>query len=252
MILDEIIRKKKEEVRKNKINLPLNRFKSLLKISDRDFKGAVSSGFNLIAEIKKGSPSKGIINKDFDMLGTAEIYQRNKNVRAVSVLTDYRYFYMAPTCLKEVKKIIKKPLLRKDFIIDSYQVYESRYLGADAILLIARILSKEKMKNLIKLAKKYKMDCLVEIHDEKELKKLPDNVEIIGINNRNLDSLKVDLKTTLNLIEKISPGKIIVSESGYNTKEDIKKVKDKVNAVLIGTSILKSKNIDKKINELMK
>jgi indole-3-glycerol phosphate synthase len=252
MILDEIIRKKKEEVRKNKINLPLNRFKSLLKLSDRDFKGAIKKGFNLIAEIKKGSPSKGIINKDFDMVGTAEIYQRNKNVKAVSVLTDYKYFFMAPTCLKEVKKIIKKPLLRKDFIIDSYQVYESRYLGADAILLIARVLSKAEIKSLIEIAKKYKMDCLVEIHDEKELEKLPDNVEMIGINNRNLDSLKVDLGTTLDLIEKIPTGKIVVTESGYHSNKEIEKVKDKVNAVLIGTSILKSKDIDKKIDELMK
>ncbi len=252
MILDEIIRKKKEEVRKNKKALPLDSFKSKLELSDRDFKGAISKGFNLIAEIKKGSPSKGLINKDFDMEGTAEIYQKNKNVKAISVLTDYKYFFMAPTCLKEIKKIVKKPLLRKDFIIDSYQVYESRYLGADSILLIARILSKEEIKSFIEIAKKYRMDCLVEIHDEKEIKKLPKNVEMIGINNRDLGSLKVDLNTTLDLLKKIPQNKIIVTESGYHSNKEIGKIRDKVNAVLIGTSILKSKDINKKINELMK
>lgn len=252
MILDKIIKNKKEEVRNNKINFPLDRFKSKLKLSDRDFKDAISRGFNLIAEIKKGSPSKGVINEDFSLEGTAEVYQKNKDVKAVSVLTDYKFFFMAPTCLRDVRKLTKKPLLRKDFIIDKYQVYESRLYGADAILLITRILTKNKIKNLIELAKKYKMDCLVEIHDEKELKKLPSNVEIVGINNRNLDTLNVNLNTTLNLIKKIPSGKIIVSESGYNTKEDIKMVKGKVNAVLIGTSILKSRDINKKINELLK
>ena len=176
---------------------------------------------------------------------------------------------MGKTCLKEVRNLTKKPLLRKDFIIDEYQIHESRFYGADAILLIARILTKNKIKEFIEIAKKYNMDCLVEVHEEKELKKLPDNVEIIGINNRNLNTLKIDLNTTLKLTSKlpkllkskISKGlgnsknfqsnKLIVSESGFNTKKDISKVKDKVNAVLIGTSILHSKNINQKINSLM-
>ena len=149
------------------------------------------------------------------------------------------------------KELTNKPLLRKDFIIDEYQIYESRHYGADAILLIARILTKNKIKNFIEIAKKYNMDCLVEIHDEKELKKLPNNVGIIGINNRNLDTLEVSLNTTLDLIKKIPKNRIVVTESGYNTNKEIKNVKNKVNAVLIGTSILKSKDINKKIDELM-
>ncbi len=251
MLLDKIIKNKKQEIKKSKKNLPLNSFKSNLKPSERNFKKAISKGFNLIAEIKKASPSKGIINKNFNLEEAAKIYQRNKHVKAVSVLTDYKFFFMAPTCLRTVRKLNKKPLLRKDFTIDPYQIYESRLYGADAILLIARILTKTKIKNFIKIAKKYDMDCLVEIHNEKELKKLPNNVEIIGINNRDLDTLKINLNTTLNLIKKIPKDKVIVTESGYYSNEDIKKIKDKVNAVLIGTSILKAKDINKKVNELL-
>jgi len=252
MILDEIIKNKEQEIKKSKKSLPLDKFKSNLKKSDRNFKQAISKKFSLIAEIKKGSPSRGIINKDFSLEETAKIYGENRNVRAISVLTDYKFFFMAPTCLRDVRKLSKKPLLRKDFIIEDYQIYEARLFGADAILLIARILTKTKIENFIKIAKKYNMDCLVEIHNEKELEKLPDNVEIIGINNRNLDTLTIDLNTTLNIIKKLPKNKLIVSESGFNTAKDINKVKNKVNAVLIGTSIIKSKDINKKINELLK
>lgn len=251
MYLDKIIKNKKQEIRKNKKSLPLNKFKSSLKSSDRNFKKAISKGLSLIAEIKKGSPSKGIINKNFNLEETARIYQKNKKVKAISVLTDYKFFFMAPTCLKTVRELTKKPILRKDFIMDPYQIYESRLYGADAILLIARILTKEKIKKFIEVAKKYNMYCLVEIHDQKDLKKLPINAEIIGINNRNLDTLKVDLNTTPNLIQKIPKNKIIVTESGYYSNKEIKKIKNKVNAVLIGTSLLKSKDINNKINELM-
>ncbi len=251
MYLDKIIKNKKQEIRKNKKNLPLNKFKSNLKSSDRSFKKSISKSLSLIAEIKKGSPSKGIINKNFNLEETARIYQKNKHVKSISVLTDYKFFFMAPTCLKTIRELTKKPILRKDFIIDPYQIYESRLYGADAILLIARILTKEKIKKFIEVAKKYNMDCLVEIHDQKDLKKLPINAEIIGINNRNLDTLHVDLNTTSNLIQKIPKNKIIVTESGYYSNKEIKKIKNKVNAVLIGTSLLKSKNINKKINELM-
>ena len=252
MILDKIIKNKEQEIKKSKKSLPLDKFKSNLKKSERNFKKAIIKGFNLIAEIKKGSPSKGIINKDFSLEETARIYQKNKYVKAISVLTDYKFFFMAPTCLRDVRKLTQKPILRKDFIIDQYQIYESRFYGADAILLIARILTKTKIENFIKIAKKYNMDCLVEIHNEKELKKLPNNAEIIGINNRNLDTLTIDLNTTLNIIKKLPKNKLIVSESGYNTAKDINKVKNKINAVLIGTSIIKSKDINKKINELLK
>jgi len=252
MILDEIINQKKQEVKRRSKRLPLTKFKSLLKPSDRNFKKAINKGFNLIAEIKKGSPSKGIINKDFSLEDIAKTYQKNNKVKAISVLTDRKFFFMGPTCLSHVRKLTKKPLLRKDFIINPYQIYEARFYGADAILLIAGILTKSKIKKFIEIAKEYNMDCLVEVHDKKELKKLPNNAEIIGINNRNLDTLKIDLNTTLNIMKSIPKNKIIVSESGFNTKQDISKVKNKVNAVLIGTSLLKEKDINNKINGLLK
>lgn len=251
-LLDEIIKNKKKEIAERKKIFPLNKLKSNLKKSDRDFKKAISKGFNLIAEIKKGSPSEGIINKEFNIKRIVKAYKINKNVKAISVLTDKKFFLMSLKNLSGIKKLTKKPLLRKDFIIDEYQIYESRFYGSDAILLITRILTKNKIKDFIEIAKKYNMDCLVEIRNKKELKKLSDNVEIIGINNRDLDTLKVDLNTTLNLIKKIPKDKVIVTESGYDSSENIKKIKDEVNAVLIGTSILKSKKINKKINELLK
>jgi len=139
--------------------------------SDRDFKKAISQEFSLIAEIKKGSPSEGIINKNFNLEETAKTYQNNKNVKAISVLTD-NHFFMELSCLKGTRALTKKPLLRKDFITDEYQVYESRFYGADAILLIAAILSKEKIDRFINIAGKYKMHCLVEVHTENELKKV--------------------------------------------------------------------------------
>jgi len=252
MLLDKIVYGKKIEIEKNKKLFPLEKFKNQLKKSNRDFKKAISKNYlNLIAEIKKKSPSEGIIIHDFDLEKIASIYQKNKNVKAISVLTDKKFFSMKIDYLERVRKLTKKPLLRKDFIIDEYQIYESRFYGADAILLIARILSKKKIEKLIKIAKKYNMDCLVEIHNKKELKKLPDNVKIIGINNRDLDTLKVDLNNTLNLVKKIKK-KVLVTESGFHTRKEINKIKNKVNVVLIGTTILKSKNINRKINELMK
>ena len=153
MILDKIIKNKKEEVKRRSKRLPLASFKSKLKQSDRNFKKAISKGFNLIAEIKKGSPSKGIINKNFSLEEIAKIYQKNKYVKAISVLTDKKFFLMGPTCLNDVRKITKKPLLRKDFIIDEYQIYEASFYNADAILLIARILTKDKIRTFIEIAK---------------------------------------------------------------------------------------------------
>ena len=196
------------------------------------------------------SPSEGILNDNFNFDKITKIYDANKKVKAISVLTDVKFFRGSRTLPKDAKKLTKKPILRKDFIIDEYQVYESRFCDADAILLIARILTKKQIETFIKIAKQYNMDCLVEVHDEKELAKVVDIVDIIGINNRNLDTLEVDTNKTLDLVKNIPKGKIIVSESGFHTKEDIEKIKDKVNAVLIGTSFIKSKDINKKIDNM--
>jgi len=250
MILDKIIKDKEREIQKNKLALPLKEIKPKLKKSKKSFRKAISKPVALIAEIKQKSPSKGIINKKFNFNEILKVYNKNRHVKAISVLTDKKYFGGS---LKNLKKasISKKPVLRKDFIIDPYQVYEARYYGADAILLIAGLLAKTQMDDLIKTAKKYNMDCLVEVHNKAELDKaLKTKADIIGINNRNLNTLKIDLNITLKLAKQIK-NKIIVSESGICAKEDIRQIKNRVNAVLIGTSMIKSKDINKKIDELI-
>lgn len=251
MLLDKILRNKKREIKNNKINFPLNSFKSSLKKSKRNFKKAITKKLSIIAEIKRASPSEGLIRKDFNVAEIAKIYEE-AGARAISVLTDKKFFQGKLDYINEAKKAVNLPILRKDFIIDEYQVYESRFYCADAILLIARILSTEKINKFIRIAKKYNMDCLVEVHTEKELRKvLRTKAEIIGINNRNLDTLKVDLNITLKLVKLIPKNTIIVSESGFKSKEDIKKIKDKVNAVLIGTAFMKARNIGEDIKELI-
>ena len=253
MILDSIIEHKKKEVARRKKILPLSSFRNKITRSKRSFKLAISTSFGLIAEIKRASPSKGLLSNNFDLKKIATIYQNNHHVKAVSVLTDLKYFKTGIHSLSEASKHIEKPILRKDFIIDEYQIYEARRYGADAILLIASILGKIKIDRYISIAKKLGMDCLVEVHTKEELKKvLKTKAEIIGINNRNLDTLKIDLNTTIKLAKIVPKGKIIVSESGFKTSADIKKAKSYVNAVLIGTSLIQSKDIDKKIKELMK
>jgi indole-3-glycerol phosphate synthase len=249
MILAEIIRNKKTEISRRKETLPLSSFRRSIKKSERSFRNAISKGLNLIAEVKRASPSEGVIRNNLSIRKIIKIYDQYAD--AISVLTDRKFFSGSMNDLKRVRKLTNKPILCKDFIIDPYQIYEARYYGADAILLIAAILSKKEIDDFIKIAKRYGMDCIVEVHTASELRKvLSTKAEIIGINNRNLDTLKVDLNTTLKLADKIPKGKIIVSESGYTNKEDIIKIRNKANAVLIGTSLLKSKSIEKKIREL--
>jgi indole-3-glycerol phosphate synthase/phosphoribosylanthranilate isomerase len=252
MILDKILLFKKGEITRNKEYFPLASFKSGLKKSDRDFKEAIKKNdLSIIAEIKRKSPSEGLINSSFNFKSIASSYDKNIHVKALSILTDYEFFQGTPDYLREARKLTSKPLLRKDFIIDEYQIYESRFYGADAILLIARILSKNQMHIFIETAKKYNMACLVEVHNEADIKKLPVNTEIIGINNRDLDTLEINLNNTLKLalpIKKKFKDAIIVSESGINDFKDIKKIDGCVSAVLIGTSLLKSENIGEKIN----
>lgn len=250
-ILNKIIEHKKDEVAKAKKKRPLSGFVNDLKPSKRDFKRAISKqGVNLIAELKKASPSGGVISKNFDINKIIKIY--NKYASAISVLTDKKFFSGSLENLKEVRKLSKLPLLRKDFIIDEYQIHEARDAGADAILLIASVLEKEQIDDFIKIAKKYKMDCLVEVHNIKELKKVLDtDAEIIGINNRNLENFKIDLETTLNLAQYIPTNKILVSESGLNDYNDVIYLGDIVNAVLVGTSLLNGGNIEHNIKNLL-
>ncbi len=251
-MLDKIIDNKKKEVECSKKNFPLYGFKNKLESSSRDFREALSRGkLNLIAEIKRRSPSQKRAFNKFNIKNTIKIY--NKYADAISVLTDAKYFDGCLGDLRLASKLTKLPLLRKDFIIDEYQIYESRLYNANAILLIASLLSPHQIKNFIEIAVRYNMDCIVEVSNENGLKKaLSSGADIIGINNRNLDTLEIDTGTTLRLAGKIPKDKIIVSESGIASKDYISKIKNQVNAVLIGTLFMESKNIEKEILSIIK
>ena len=255
MILDEVIAAKKNELGKRKRKVALSLLSS--KIHDlpstRDFEGAlIGKSIALVAEIKKASPSAGIIRKEFNPLEIAKIYEENKAV-AISVLTEEKYFLGKMDLLSRIKKITKIPILQKDFILEEYQIYEARVYGADAILLIAAILPEKKMRNFLFLAHRLGMSAILEIHNQEELKKvLSAESRIIGINNRDLRTFKVDLNTTIKLKERVPSNRIVISESGIKNPKDIQLLKKhRVNAILVGETLLRSGDIGKKIKELM-
>jgi len=254
--LKEIIAKKKErillsqaqlpeEVLKDKINT-LSPAQSLIKAINKPHQ------ISLIAEIKKQSPSQGIICENFNPVEIAKEYE-TAQVEAISLLTEEDFFGGSLAYIKEIKNVVNLPILRKDFIFQRYQVYESRFFGADAILLIADLLAKEKLKELLALANSLGMDCLVEVHNEKDLKKvLSLNAPLIGINNRNLHTLEVDFKITKSLFPLIPKDRVVVVESGIKNYQDILFLKILgVKAVLIGEAILRAEDKIKKIQELM-
>ena len=255
--LRDIVNIKKREVEALKAKTPITCFvgsRRLLK-GVRSFKEAISTAgrVNLIAEIKKTSPSrkKGFFRK-LDVVGLAKIYEEN-GARAISVLTDKRFFSGNILHISEVRKTVNLPVLRKDFIIDEYQVYESRYNGADAILLIARILTKDQIKSFMHLAATIGMDSVVEVHDDIDLEKaIVAGAGIIGINNRDLGTLKVDSENALRLTSRIPNEVIKISESGIRNNADIAALKQKgINAVLVGTTFLEASDIGAKVREVM-
>jgi indole-3-glycerol phosphate synthase len=254
-ILDEIVRKKRERLSSVKSKTPIGEIRS--KIQDmektRDFPQAIKKNggrIRLIAEIKKASPSKGIIRKDFDPVKIASIY--NERADAVSVLTEEDFFMGDLKHIKAVKRALSKPVLRKDFIFDEYQIYESRAEGADAILLIDGILEKSQSKEYLHIASELGLSVLYEIHDMGELENaLFVNAGIIGVNNRNLDTLSVSLDTTFKIKKEIPEGKTVVSESGIRTNADVRRLDEAgIDAMLIGTAFMEAKDIGKKIEEL--
>ncbi len=255
LILDEIVNNKLKEVARRKKEVPLAALKSKLAASTptRNFRKAISSAtkINIIAEIKRASPSAGVIIKNFSLEELARIYEKN-GASALSILTDQKFFKGELKDLEKARKASSLPILAKEFIVDEYQIYEARTGGADALLLIARILDREKLKEYLDLAWQMDLDCLVEIHAEEEWQKIKDlPFNIIGINNRNLENLKVDLKMSFNLIKKIPLDRVVVSESGINNKKDIYRLQEAgVDAFLIGEALLKSKNVGEKLREL--
>jgi len=255
-ILKQIVAKKKERILLAKQTLSQEDLIAQLAglPPTRPFKEAISKPkqISLIAEIKQASPSGGIIRQNFNLEEIARFYQE-AGVQAVSVLTEEDFFSGNLAYLNQVKNIVSVPLLRKDFILESYQVYESRYFGADAILLIADLLTKDKLVELMQVADSLGLDYLVEVHDEKELKKvLGLKVPIIGINNRNLRTLEIDFKTTEKLFTLIPRDKVVVVESGIKNYQDVLFLKILgASGVLIGTAFMQATDIKGKVEEVM-
>jgi indole-3-glycerol phosphate synthase len=257
MILERIISRKKEEVSslKEKISLQDLRREIESLPSPRNFLHAISRGvgdsIKLIAEIKRASPLSGYMREDFDEIEIAKIYE-GSGASAISIVTDEEFFKGTLSMISEVKKVMDLPILRKDFIIDEYQIYQTRAAGADAILIIAAILSMDKINGFLQLSKEIGLCPLLEVHTEEELEKVLDNkVELIGINNRNLRTFEVNIDTTFRLRPKIPDGCRVVSESGISNREEVKLLeKHGIDAVLIGEGILRSGDIKRKIKEL--
>jgi len=258
MILDDIVADKIPEIEARKRELPLEELKKAASEQPPalDFASTLKGeGVKIIAEVKKASPSKGVIRVDFNPLDIALTYAEN-GASAISVLTDNKYFQGSLDYLREIKKALEDknvPLLRKEFILDEYQVYESRANGADALLLIVAILDTEKLETLLELGHILGMGCLVEVHNESELETaLSSGAGIIGINNRDLKTFEVDLDTTGRLRPLIPGDKVVVSESGIKGRGDMEKLAGwGVDAVLIGESLMASDDIAAKMKEFL-
>ena len=205
----------------------------------------------VIAEVKKASPSKGVIRANFDPVAIAEIYEAN-GASALSVLTDEKYFQGSIDFLAQISNAVKLPILRKDFTIGPYQIYEARAMGAAAILLIVSILEPGELDDYLALARDLDLDALVEVHTEEELVLALDaGAEIVGINNRNLQTFVTSLQTTFSFIDRIPDEVMKVSESGIYTRDDVVKLRDAgADAVLVGESLMREADMGKKLREL--
>ena len=255
MILDKIIDTKKEEVARLRRIRPLQELKHAIPDLPfpRNFSEAISGRqCAIIAEIKRRSPSKGTLREDFDPARIALIYEES-GAAAISVLTDMAFFGGDEAHIADIKVCVALPLLRKDFIIDHYQIYESRYLQADAMLLIAGILEKEQLREYSGLAQSLGLSVLCEVHTGGELDKaLASDARIIGINNRNLTTFSVDLNTSISLSVSVPADRIIVSESGIRSRSDIETLTNAgIHAFLIGETLMTSDDMGKKLQELL-
>ncbi len=249
MILDEIVEKRKIQLEREKAAADIETVKKAAERLDRQcisFKSALAKPdrLSVISEVKKASPSKGLIQPNFDPVKIAKEYE-TCGADAVSCLTEEHYFQGSSEYFKAIRQAIGLPMIRKDFIIDEYQIYEARLMGADAILLIAAVLDDEKLKRFGDTARSLGLDILAETHDESELERvLALDFDIIGINNRNLKTFEVKLETTARLAGMIPEGKVIVSESGIRDNTGMKTVRDYgADAVLIGETLMRSGNI---------
>ncbi len=259
-ILKNIVAHKREEVAAARLTASIDEMK--VRISDlediprgfeRHLREAVASNWTaIIAEVKKGSPSKGVIREEFDPLEIAEIYQNN-GATCLSVLTDEKFFLGHLRFLALIREQVGLPMLRKDFIIDPFQVYEARAAGADAILLIASILEPQQIVDLAGIAREQHLDVLLEVHDEQEMEvACKTDIGLIGVNNRNLRTFVTDLGTTERLSKILPAGRLLVTESGINSRADIKKLHAAgAGAFLIGEAMMREDDIGAKLQELL-
>jgi indole-3-glycerol phosphate synthase len=255
MILEKIVEVKKREVAALKRMIPLPWLEATVREFPpaRDFRKALRDQIcSIIAEVKRSSPSKGRIRQEFDPFQIATLYQEN-GAQAISVLTDEAFFEGKRRYLSDIKDIVDLPLLRKDFVIDPYQIYETRFLGGDALLLIVTLLDAGKLREYILLADKLGLTPLVEVHTREELDKaLAAGAEIIGINNRDLRTFSADIKTTLDLAPLIPSDRMVVAESGINSREDIEQLmKAGIHCFLIGEAFMRAEDIGGKLRELL-
>ncbi|MFO8015871.1 MAG: hypothetical protein R6U32_02095 [Candidatus Woesearchaeota archaeon] len=251
LIIRRIVEQKRKDVAQSRKNMPLRDIISCCKrgTKKRNFLTAVKGKHNLIAEIKFRSPSKGILRRKTDRNLKKIVSGYDLYASALSVVTDRRFFGGSLDLLMKVKSLTSMPVMRKDFIIETYQVYESAYYGADAILLIASLLSEERLRGMIRKAEGLGMHCIVETGTVDDVKKaIKAGAGIIGINNRNLETMRVDTGRTSRLKALIPKDRIVISESGIRKIEDVKLMD--TNAVLVGTSLMEADDIPKKIRSL--
>lgn len=255
MILDEICETKREEIRRASLETPLALLEERIEEvpPPRDFRAALrQEGISLIAEIKRASPSKGVMLDGVDPYNLATLYEQ-AGARAISVLTDEKYFQGSLNDLVSVRRGVAVPCLRKEFILDPYQIIEARAHQADAILLIVRILDDKQLKEYREYSESLGMQVLVECHDAQEIERaLNTGAHIIGINNRDLSDFSVDFNRTLELKKLVPGGNILVSESGIHTRADVKRLEDGgIDAILVGEALVTSSDIAGKIRDLL-
>jgi indole-3-glycerol phosphate synthase len=254
-MLDEIIGQKRREVEQTRKRATMTYLQE--RIAGRkpalDLSPVLKgSRIRLIAEVKQASPSRGLLSSDFNPVGLARAYVES-GAAAISVLTEANYFMGSIEHLAATREAVELPLLRKDFIFDPYQVYESRAYGADALLLIAAVLGREQLKELVSLSRSLGLRCLVEVHNEDEAEKaILGGAEIIGINNRDLNTFAVDIDVTRRLRLLIPEDRIVVSESGIRSRQDMEKLKEwGVDAALVGEALVTAADVRAKMKELL-
>jgi indole-3-glycerol phosphate synthase len=255
-MLDKIIAQKKEEVKQRKKEATITYLQQRIARQKPALDLALAlkdDHIRLIAEVKQASPSRGMLSSNFNPIELAQTYAEG-GAAAISVLTESNYFMGSIEHLAAIKEVVGLPLLRKDFIFDLYQIYESRAYGADALLLIASILSQQQLKEFVSLSHSLGLRCLVEVHNEGEVERAVfSEAEIIGINNRDLDTFVVDINTTHRLRPLVPKEKIVVSESGIKSKRDIEKLeKWGVDAVLVGEALVTAGDVLAKMQELLR